>query len=113
MSASRFNFVIVGTGFNSSKLPDRFRYYNVPNPSTDRGLTEMAATYRRLNSSVKNTPSRPDGIWQFTAPQFHTVPTLVAAHRWRIPVATRIPENKFDEYQKQSIIIRKENIFYQ
>jgi glycosyltransferase involved in cell wall biosynthesis len=72
----------------------------------------MAATYRRLNSYIKNTPTRPDGIWQLTAPQFHAVPTLLAAHRWRVPVATRIPGNKFDEYLKQSSIIRKGKTYF-
>jgi len=112
IAASRFDFVIVGTGLNSSQLPDRYRYYNVPDASTNRGLTEMVATYRRLNSYIKNTPTRPDAIWQLTAPHFHAVPTVVAAHRWRIPVATRIPGNKFDEYQKQSSVIKKGKTYF-
>lgn len=106
-----FELVIVGTGVDSDSIPSGYEYYNVPNVSANRGVTELMATYRRLNIYIKETSSKPDALWQLTTPQFHAVPTLLVGKKWNIPVATRIPGNKFDEYREQTDIVRSAKTF--
>lgn len=99
-----FKFSIVGTGVDPSGLPDSFEYHNITNMSSDRGLTRIVSTYRRMIAYLKDVNEIPDAIWQITTPQFHALPVIAAARLYGIPVATRIPGNKFNEYQEQSSI---------
>lgn len=100
LAADRFDFEVVGSDLDASQLPARFSYYDVPDQSTARGLSRLLATRRRLGTYLQSAD--PDAIWQITAPQFHALPVLLAAHRHGVPVATRLPGNKFDEFREQS-----------
>lgn len=99
--ADEHQLVVVGSGVDPSPLPERYEYVDVPGYDADRGVTRLLATYRRASDYLASTPTPPDAIWQITAPQFHAVPVLLAGRRHGVPVATRIPGNKFDEYALQ------------
>ena len=100
--ADRFRFVLLGTNLETTQIPSRYEYQDVGGNPSERGITELIETYRRVESYLAEVSSRPDAVWQLTAPHFHAVPVLLAARRHDVAVATRIPGNKFDEFRKAS-----------
>lgn len=101
LAADHFNFVIIGTNLDMSQLPPGYEYQDVPIKTRERGISKMFATYRRVDSYLCDPTTTSDAIWQLTAPHFHAVPILLAARRHSLPVATRVPGNKFDEFHEQ------------
>lgn len=94
--------LVVGNRVETAELPNQFDYYKVPTRETTRGVGRMIAAYHYMNRFLSNCSTSVDAVWQITVPQFHAIPVLLAGYRHKVPVATRIPGNKFDEFRKQS-----------
>lgn len=102
-------FTVVGTGIDTSAIPSEFEYHDVQGTTADRGITSMLATYRRTVSYLRT--NRPDAVWQITSPKFHALPVMAAAQLAKVPVATRLPGDMFDEYRKASNRIDASKLF--
>lgn len=94
-----FTLELVGRSLDASTLPDRYECHDTGGPAATRGLDEIRRAYGDLVEYLDRTESRPDAIWQITTPQFHAVPALIAARRAGVPVAARLPGQKFSEFR--------------
>lgn len=101
LTTEDIQFVVVGTAIDPTGLPDGIDYFDVRDTEATRGLGRAVATYRRLSTYLDEAPIKPDALWQITTPQFHGIPTLLVARTHRLPVATRVPGDKFNEFRTQ------------
>lgn len=101
LSDPDFEFTAIGTSIDPRELPNGIGYADIPEVESGRGLDRMRAAYRRTDTYLDGAGDRPDAVWQITTPQFHAVPVLLAARKHDVPMAGRIPGNKFDEYREQ------------
>lgn len=104
-----FELEVIGRNWDPDQLPGRYSAVRLPGAEAQRGIDNIRRAYSDLRSYLSD--EQPDALWQITSPHFHAVPAILAGRRADVPVATRIPGQKFDEFRTAETLPTRAKLF--
>lgn len=82
---------------------EEYDYYDVERPPSKRGEDSMRLAFRDLSVYLNDDDAvDPDIIWQVKAPEIHGVPVMAAGRRHGLLTVTRITNQNFSEWRKET-----------